>query len=422
MLGSDVGGEQLFRRLSMAKREEIIVGLDIGTTKVACLVGEVTDDGVDIIGVGTQPCSGLKKGVVVNIDSTVAAIAKAVEEAEHMAGVEITQVYAGIAGSHIKAFHSEGVVAIRDREVRPDDIERVIEAAKAVSIPQDREILHVVPREYSIDQQDGIKEPLGMAGVRLEARVHIVTAASASAQNIIKCCTRCNLEVQDLVLEPYATAESVLHADEKELGVALLDIGGGTSDLLVFSEGSLVHTIVLPVGGHQLTNDIAVGLRTPMTEAERIKHRYGCAMTSLISEDETIEVPSVGGRPPRVMKRTELSDILQPRVDEIFSLVRDELERCGLSDSLASGMVVTGGSTILQGLPELAEEILGMPVRRGVPQGVGGLADVVKSPIYATAVGLVLYGARKQDGMLLTQNSERRGMWRRMRNWFAEVF
>jgi cell division protein FtsA len=406
----------------MAKREEIIVGLDIGTTKVACLVGEITDEGIDIIGVGTHPCSGLKKGVVVNIDSTVAAIAKAVEEAEHMAGVEITQVYAGIAGSHIKAFHSEGVVAIRDREVRPGDIERVIEAAKAVSIPQDREILHVVPREFSIDQQDGIKEPLGMAGVRLEARVHIVTAASASAQNIIKCCTRCSLEVQDLVLEPYATAESVLHADEKELGVALLDIGGGTSDLVVFSEGALVHTIVLPIGGHQLTNDIAVGLRTPMTEAERLKHRHGCAMTSLISEDEMIEVPSVGGRPPRVMPRTVLSDILQPRVDEIFSLVRDELERCGLAETLASGMVVTGGSTILQGLPELAEEILGMPVRRGVPQGVGGLSDVVKSPIYATAVGLVLYGARKQDGLQLSQNSERRGVWRRMRTWFAEVF
>ena len=406
----------------MAKREEIIVGLDIGTTKVACLVGEITDEGIDIIGVGTHPCSGLKKGVVVNIDSTVAAIAKAVEEAEHMAGVEITQVYAGIAGSHIKAFHSEGVVAIRDREVRPGDIERVIEAAKAVSIPQDREILHVVPREFSIDQQDGIKEPLGMAGVRLEARVHIVTAASASAQNIIKCCTRCSLEVQDLVLEPYATAESVLHADEKELGVALLDIGGGTSDLVVFSEGALVHTIVLPIGGHQLTNDIAVGLRTPMTEAERLKHRHGCAMTSLISEDEMIEVPSVGGRPPRVTPRTVLSDILQPRVDEIFSLVRDELERCGLAETLASGMVVTGGSTILQGLPELAEEILGMPVRRGVPQGVGGLSDVVKSPIYATAVGLVLYGARKQDGLQLSQNSERRGVWRRMRTWFAEVF
>lgn len=406
----------------MAKREEIIVGLDIGTTKVACLVGEITDEGIDIIGVGTQPCSGLKKGVVVNIDSTVAAIAKAVEEAEHMAGVEITQVYAGIAGSHIKAFHSEGVVAIRDREVRPGDIERVIDAAKAVSIPQDREILHVVPREFSIDQQDGIKEPLGMAGVRLEARVHIVTAASASAQNIIKCCTRCGLEVQDLVLEPYATAESVLHSDEKELGVALLDIGGGTSDLVVFSEGALVHTIVLPIGGHQLTNDIAVGLRTPMTEAERLKHRHGCAMSSLIADDEMIEVPSVGGRPPRVMPRTVLSEILQPRVDEIFSLVRDELERCGLSETLASGMVVTGGSTILQGLPELAEEILGMPVRRGVPQGVGGLSDVVKTPIYATAVGLVLYGARKQDGLLLSQNSERRGVWRRMRSWFAEVF
>jgi len=406
----------------MAKREEIIVGLDIGTTKVACLVGEITDEGIDIIGVGTQPCGGLKKGVVVNIDSTVAAIAKAVEEAEHMAGVEITQVYAGIAGSHIKAFHSEGVVAIRDREVRPTDIERVIEAAKAVSIPQDREILHVVPREFSIDQQDGIKEPLGMAGVRLEARVHIVTAASASAQNIIKCCTRCGLEVQDLVLEPYATAESVLHADEKELGVALLDIGGGTSDLVVFSEGALVHTIVLPIGGHQLTNDIAVALRTPMTEAERLKHRHGCAMSSLVAEDETIEVPSVGGRPPRVFPRTVLSEILQPRVDEIFSLVRDELERCGLADTLASGMVVTGGSTILQGLPELAEEILGMPVRRGVPQGIGGLSDVVKSPIYATAVGLVLHGARKQDGLLLSQNSERRGVWRRMRTWFAEVF
>ena len=406
----------------MAKREEIIVGLDIGTTKVACLVGEITEDGIDIIGVGTQPCAGLKKGVVVNIDSTVAAVAKAAEEAEHMAGVEITQVYAGIAGSHIKAFHSEGVVAIRDREVRPGDIERVIEAAKAVSIPQDREILHVVPREFSIDQQDGIKEPLGMAGVRLEAKVHIVTAASASAQNIIKCCTRCGLEVQDLVLEPYATAESVLHSDEKELGVALLDIGGGTSDLVVFSEGALVHTIVLPIGGHQLTNDIAVGLRTPMSEAERLKHKHGCALSSLIAEDETIEVPSVGGRPPRVMPRTVLSDILQPRVDEIFSLVRDELERCGLSDMLASGMVVTGGSTLLQGLPELAEEILGMPVRRGVPQGIGGLSDVVKTPIYATAVGLVLYGARKQDGLQLSQSSERRGVWRRMRSWFAEVF
>jgi cell division protein FtsA len=407
----------------MAKREELIVGLDIGTTKVACLVGEITDEGVDIIGVGTQPSSGLKKGVVVNIDATVAAIQRAVEEAEHMAGVEITQVYAGIAGAHVKAFCSEGVVAIRDREVRPGDIERVIEAAKAVNIPQDREILHVVPQEFSIDHQDGIREPLGMSGVRLEARVHIVTAASASAQNIVKCCTRCGLQVQDLVLEPLATAEAVLHSDEKELGVALLDIGGGTSDLVVYNEGALVHTMVLPIGGHQLTNDLAVGLRTPMTDAERLKHRHGCALTSLLSEGETVEVPSVGGRPPRILQRTVLADILQPRVDEIFSLVRDELSRCGLADTLASGLVVTGGSTLLQGLPELAEEILGMPVRRAMPQGIGGLVEVVRSPIYATAVGLVLYGARQHEGLHLQHGGgERRGVWRRMRSWFAEVF
>jgi cell division protein FtsA len=407
----------------MAKREELIVGLDIGTTKVACLVGEVTEDGVDIIGIGTQPCSGLKKGVVVNIDATVAAISKAIEEAEHMAGVEITTVYAGIAGSHIKAFHSEGVVAIRDREVRAGDIERVIEAAKAVSIPQDREILHVVPQEFTVDAQDGIKEPLGMSGVRLEARVHIVTAAVAAAQNIIKCCSRCSLQVADLVLEPLATAESVLHRDEKELGVALLDIGGGTSDLVIYNEGALVHTLVLPIGGHQLTNDIALGLRTPMSEAERLKHKHGCAMSSLIAPDETIEVPSVGGRPPRVLARTVLSEILQPRVDEIFTLVRDEIERCGLSETLASGLVVTGGSTILQGLPELAEEVLGMPVRRGLPTGFGGLTDVVRSPIYATGVGLLLYGARQQEGLIIGgRDSGRRGVWGRMRSWFAEVF
>lgn len=407
----------------MAKREELIVGLDIGTTKVACLVGEVTEDGVDIIGIGTQPCSGLKKGVVVNIDATVAAISKAIEEAEHMAGVEITTVYAGIAGSHIKAFHSEGVVAIRDREVRTGDIERVIDAAKAVSIPQDREILHVVPQEFTVDTQDGIKEPLGMSGVRLEARVHIVTAAVAAAQNIIKCCSRCSLQVADLVLEPLATAEAVLHRDEKELGVALLDIGGGTSDLVIYNEGALVHTLVLPIGGHQLTNDIALGLRTPMGEAERLKHKHGCALSSLIAPDETIEVPSVGGRPPRVLSRTVLSEILQPRVDEIFTLVRDEIERCGLSETLASGLVVTGGSTILQGLPELAEEVLGMPVRRGLPQGFGGLTDVVRSPIYATGVGLLLYGARQQEGLFIGgRDTSRRGMWNRMRSWFAEVF
>jgi cell division protein FtsA len=407
----------------MAKREELIVGLDIGTTKIACIVGEVTDDGVDIIGIGTHPSSGLKKGVVVNIDSTVQSIQKAVEEAEHMAGVEITTVYAGIAGAHIRSLNSEGVVAIKDKEVRPGDIERVIEAAKAINIPQDREIVHVVPQEFTIDHQDGIKEPLGMAGVRLEARVHIVTASVTSAQNIIKCCSRCNLQVQDIVLEPLASAEAVLHADEKELGVALLDIGGGTSDLVVFSEGAVVHTAVLPVGGNQLTSDIAIGLRTPMAEAERIKHRHGCALSSLLRPDETIEVPSVGGRAPRSLPRQVLCDILSPRVDEIFSLVQREITRCGLMDTLASGLVVTGGSTILEGLPELAEEVLGMPVRRGVPKGVGGLYEVVKSPIYSTAVGLTLYGARQHDGLYFpSRESDKRTVWKRMRSWFAEMF
>ena len=409
----------------MAKREEIIVGLDIGTTKVACLVGEITDEGIDIIGVGTQPCSGLKKGVVVNIDSTVAAIAKAVEEAEHMAGVEITQVYAGIAGSHIKAFHSEGVVAIRDREVRPGDIERVIDAAKAVSIPQDREILHVVPREFSIDQQDGIKEPLGMAGVRLEARVHIVTAASASAQNIIKCCNRCGLNVADIVLEPFASAHAVLDDDEKELGVALIDIGGGTTDIAVFHDGAIVHTSVLAVGGHQITNDIAIGLRTPMNEAERIKHRYGCALSSLVGEADLLEVPSVGGRQSRELPRTVLTEIIEPRVEEIFALVRRELEKTGFAELLGSGAVITGGSTILEGMPELASRVLELPVRRGTPKGVGGLADVVSSPIYATGVGLVLYGARNLEASHFrardTENAYSK-VKRRMRAWLGEIF
>ena len=382
----------------MAKREELIVGLDIGTTKVACLVGELTDDGIDIIGVGTQPSSGLKKGVVVNIDATVSAIQKAVEEAEHMAGVEITQVYVGIAGAHIKAFHSEGVVAIRDREVRPGDIERVIEAAKAVNIPQDREILHVVPQEFAIDHQDGIKEPLGMSGVRLEARVHIVTAASASAQNIVKCCTRCNLQVQDLVLEPLATAEAVLTSDEKELGVALLDIGGGTSDLVIYNEGALVHTIVLPIGGHQLTNDIAVGLRTPVPDAEKIKRKCGCALSGMVDEDDTMEVASVGGRKPRVMARRILSEILQPRAEEIFHLVWDEIRRAGHEKSLNSGIVLTGGGAILDGMPEIAEQIFDLPIRRGCPSGVGGLADHVNSPTFATSVGLALYAYRHVVG------------------------
>lgn len=407
----------------MATQEELIVGLDIGTTKIACLVAEITDHGVNIIGLGTHPSYGLKKGVVVNIDATVQSIQKAVEEAEHMSGVRISSVYAGIAGSHIKAINSEGMVAIKDKEVRQGDIDRVLEASKAISIPQDREIIHVIPQEYSIDNQDGIREPIGMSGVRLEAKVHLVTAAVASVQNIVKCCTRCDLQVRDVVLEPLASAEAVLQPEEKELGVAMLDIGGGTSDLVLYHEGSLVYTAVLPVGGNQLTNDLAVGLRTPMAEAERIKQKYGCCAQELIQPDETIEVPSVGGRPPRLLQRTLLCDILQARVEEIFELVRYEIQKSGFEDVLASGLVVTGGSTILQGLPEVAERITGLPVRRGIPEKIGGLIEMVQSPVYATGVGLALYGARHNDIVYFpNRDVERQTVWQRIRAWFKEAF
>lgn len=408
----------------MGKQEELIVGLDIGTTKIACLVGEVTDQGINIIGLGTHPSYGLKKGVVINIDSTVQSIKKAIEEAEHMSGVQISSVYAGIAGAHIKAFNSEGMIAIKDKEVRSSDMDRVLEASKAINIPQDREIIHVIPQEYCIDNQGGIRDPIGMSGVRLEAKVHVVTAAVASVQNIIKCCTRCDLQVADIVLEPLASAEAVLQEEEKELGVALLDIGGGTSDLVIFQDGAVVYTAVIPVGGNQLTNDLAVGLRTPMAEAERIKQKYGCALIDLVDPQETIEVPSVGGRPPRTIPRHVVCEILQPRVDEIFELVKFEIQKSGLEDALASGLVVTGGTTILQGLPELAEQVVGLPVRRGIPQGIGGLAEVVQSPIYATGVGLMLYGVKQQEGGIYFPNRdvERQTVWQRIRAWFKEAF
>jgi len=410
----------------MAKREELIVGLDIGTTKIAAIVGELGDDGrLDVIGIGTHPSRGLKKGVVVNIDSTVASIKRAVEEAEHMAGVEITSVYAGIAGGHIHGQNSHGIVAVKDKEVREADVTRVIDAAKAVAIPLDREIIHVLPQEYIVDDQDGIKDPIGMAGVRLEAKVHLVTAAVTSAQNIVKCCNRCGLNVADIVLEPLASAYAVLDEDEKELGVALVDIGGGTTDLALFHDGSIVHTSVLAIGGHQLTNDIAIGLRTPMNDAEGIKHRYGCAMTQMIDPADTIEVPSVGGRAPRSLERSVLTDIIEPRVEEIFALVRRELDKSGYAELLGSGVVITGGSTILDGMPELAAEVLDLPVRRGVPKGVGGLIDVVSSPIYATGVGLVQYGARNaaathfrvRDGENVYSKVKKR-----MRSWLSEIF
>jgi cell division protein FtsA len=407
----------------MAKREELVVGLDVGTTKIACIVGEVTDEGVDIIGVGTHPSTGLKKGVVVNIDATVQSIQRAVEEAEHMAGVEITSVFAGIAGAHIKSLNSQGVWAVKDKEVKEHDVAAVLEQAKAINIPQDREIIHVLPQEYTIDHQDGIKEPLGMSGVRLEAKVHLVTASVTSAQNIVKCAHRCGLQVQDVVLEPLASAEAVLHADEKELGVALIDIGGGTTDLAIFIDGAIVHSSVLAVGGHQITADIAYGLRSPHSEAERIKHKFGCAMVSLVGEDDMMEVPSVGGRPARSVKRQSLCAVIEPRVEEIFMLLKREIEKAGYEDRLASGVVITGGSTILEGMPELAEEVMGMPVRRGTPMGVGGLVDVVKTPVYSTGVGLVQYGVKHMGAAHFTRgDGDKRTVWTRMRNWFGEVF
>jgi cell division protein FtsA len=408
--------------MAKAKRDELIVGLDIGTTKIAAIVGEVTEDGIDVIGIGTAPSRGLRKGVVVNIDATVQSIERAIEEAEHMAGCEITSVYAGIAGGHIKGLNSHGTVAVKDKEVRDGDLLRVIESAKAVAIPMDREIIHVLPQEYIVDEQDGIREPLGMSGVRLEAKVHIVTAAVTSAQNIVKCCNRCGLQVADIVLEPLASAEAVLHEDEKELGVALLDVGGGTTDIAIFNDGAIVHTSVLPIGGNHLTNDIAVGLRTPLESAEKIKIKYGCALTSLVDADETIEVPSVGGRAPRILPRQLLAEIMMPRVEEIFECVRKEISRAGFEDMLASGVVLTGGTTILEGTAELAEEVLGVPARRGTPKNIGGLVDVVKSPAYATGVGLVQFGARKQQRQLMASEKSERGMWRRMRSWLREAF
>ncbi len=410
----------------MAKQKsgELIVGLDIGTTKICAIVGELTDSGIDIIGIGTHPSKGLRKGVVVNIEATVASIRRSIEEAELMAGCEIAHVYTGIAGGHIKGFNSQGIVAVKDKEVREADIARVIDAAKAVAIPLDREVIHVLPQEYIIDDQGGIKEPLGMSGVRLEAKVHIVTGAVSSAHNIVKCANRTGLNVSDIVLQPLASAEAVLSDDEKELGVCLVDIGGGTTDIVIFSGGSIVHTAVIALGGNNLTSDIAIGLRTPAHEAERLKQKHGCALASMVAKDETIEVPSVGGRQPRVLGRQILCEILEPRVEEIFQLVQREVQKCGYEDLLASGVVVTGGSTLLAGMPELAEEVLALPVRRGMPRGIGGLVDVVKSPMYATGVGLVIYGARHQDRRLFRIRDENvyRKVKGRMKEWLQEIF
>ena len=391
------------------------------------MVAEETENGIDVVGIGTHPSSGLRKGVVIDIDATVASIKNAVEEAELMADCEITSVYAGIAGGHIRAFNSHGVVAVKDREVREIDIKRVIDAAKAVAIPMDREVIHVIPQEFIIDEQDGIREPLGMSGVRLEAKIHIVTAAVTSAQNIVKCCNKAGLNVVDIVLEPLASAEAVLAGDERDLGVCMVDIGGGTTDIAVFEGGSIKQTSVLGLGGYHLSNDIAVGLRTPFDEAERIKKKFGLAAARYLPGDDVITVPSVGGRRPREVSRKILCEIIEPRVEEVLTLAHQEVVRSGLEDRIPSGVVLTGGASSLGGLTELAEEIFETPVRLGVPSHIGGLQDVVRSPMYATGVGLVLFGlsqsrAQNQSRFRIRDESIFGRVKQRMRDWFYSEF
>jgi cell division protein FtsA len=412
----------------MAKRSDrnLLVGLDVGTSKVVAIVGEIKVDGaLEIIGIGSHPSRGLKRGVVVDIESTVQSIQRAVEEAELMAGCEIHAVYAGIAGSHVRSLNSHGIVAIKDKEVGQGDVERVIDAAKAVAIPADQKIIHVLPQEYIIDAQEGIRDPIGMSGVRLEAKVHIVTGADSAAQNIVKCVQRCGLSVDDIVLEQLASSHAVLTEDEKDLGVCVVDIGGGTTDIAVFGGGAIRHTAVIPIAGDQVTNDIAVSMRTPTQYAEDIKIRFACALSQLANPDETIEVPSVGDRPPRRLARQTLAEIVEPRYEELFTLVRDELRRSGLEEQVATGIVLTGGSAKMEGAIELAEEVFHMPVRLGVPQHVTGLVDVVSNPIHATGVGLLLYAKSTFDQQrsaapLLTGGMK--NIVERMKNWFQGNF
>lgn len=413
----------------MAKKAELdlIVGLDIGTSKVVAIVGEPRPDGtLQIIGIGSHPSRGLKKGVVVNIESTVASIKRAVEEAELMAGCEINTVNVGIAGSHVRSLNSHGIVAIRDKEVTASDVDRVIDAARAVAIPADQKILHVLPQEFVIDQQEGIREPVGMSGVRLEAKVHIVTGAVSAAQNIVKCVKRCGLGVDDIILEQLASSYSVLTDDEKDLGVCLVDIGGGTTDIAVFSGGSISHTAVIPIAGDQVTNDIAVALRTPTHHAEDIKIKYACCLPDFVNPEENIEVPSVGNREPRRMGRQTLAEVVEPRYEELFSLIQAELRRSGFEDLIAAGIVLTGGSSKMEGAIDLAEEIFHMPVRLGVPQHVNGLDEMIANPIHATGTGLLLYGVQNEHhaGKPLTSapTSTDDGVWGRMKGWFKGNF
>lgn len=424
----------------MAEVGEVIVGLDIGTTKVAAIIGEVTDGGVDIIGVGTCPSEGLRQGVVVNIEATTNSIAQAIQEAEQMAAVEVQSVFVGIAGGHIRGFNSLGQVSMRNREVTDADVARVLEQAKAVNIPLDRQIIHTLPLEYMIDGQGQIKDPIGMSGVRMEVRAHVITAATTSVQNIIKCCNRAGLDVVEVVLQPLASAISVLHEDERELGVVLIDIGGGTTDLAIYSEGTNVFTSVIVMGGHRITQDVAHGLHTSFAEAEAIKRKHGCALVSMVDGDEGIEVAGVGPRPPRSFPRRFLAEVIEPRVEEILLMAQEELQQSGFMELAGSGIVITGGASLMEGMPEIVEDIFQMPVRRAVPvHGAsygraqpalteGGFAGVIQDPKFSTGVGLVLYGAAHQPMAALADaphqpRSERRpGLGRRFANWVREMF
>lgn len=405
--------------------ESLTVGLDIGTSKVVAIVGKRGETGeVEIVGIGSHPSRGLKRGVVVNIETTVNAIQRAVEEAELMAGCNIHSVYAGIAGSHIKSLNSHGIVAVKDREVIQADIDRVIDAAQAVAIPADQKVLHILPQEYVIDNQEGIKEPLGMSGVRLEAKVHLVTCAVNASQNIEKCVQQCDLEVDDIILEQLASAYAVLTDDEKELGVCVVDIGGGTTDMAIFTGGSIRHTAVIPIAGDQVTNDIAMALRTPTQNAEEIKIKYACALTQLAGEGDTIKVPSVGDRPPRDLSRQALAEVVEPRYDELFTLVQQELRRSGFEDLIAAGIVLTGGTSKMEGVVELAEEIFHMPVRLASPQRVTGLSDVVNNPMYATGVGLLMYGLNQREAgnVPAGKATPAEGVVSKLKNWFTGNF
>jgi len=417
--------------MAKEQKQDIVVGLDLGTTKVCTIIGERDDDGqVHIIGVGTTPSTGLKKGSVVNIEQTIASIKKSVQDAERMAGVEVGSVFAGVAGGHIKGLNSRGVIAVsrKDKEITEEDRERVIEAAQAIAIPLDREIIHVIPQEYIVDDQDGIKNPVGMSGVRLESEVHVVTGGVTSVQNIVRSVERAGLQVSDIILQPLASAEAILSADEKELGVVLIDIGGGTTDLAVFINGSLWHTGIITLGGTLVTSDVAVGLRTPNTEADNIKIQYGCCYTAMVKEEEEITVPGVGGRPDRRMPRRVLSEIIEARMEEIFELVGAELKKHGFEDRIPAGAVITGGAALMEGTAELAEKIIQLPVRIGSPKRVGGLTDVVSNPSYSTAVGLVLMGMQATapgggggKGFNFNAGGDMvKGVLDRMKKWFGD--